>query len=583
MRSVLSWLGSAALLVASACSAAPTDPSADEGTPIAAAGKAAGGARRSGGPVPLATTTDGGACGTTMRIASPGLVIPSAVVSQAYWGGYWSSGAGATERTGYDTAWKDIASNPAFYQRLAEYSTSTQTITTGSWGGSSLGDPALASGATIGEDQIQAELAAEITAGTLPPRSDSRLYVVMLPPGVTSTFDQSNGFAGHHRSFADASGKPIYYAVITYNSDPNYNDPLISHEISEAITDPDLVNGWISTTGDEIGDICRFNYATLDGYEIEKIFSQQQCACVGAGSSGPPPVITNGDFEQPTLAGWTATGTASVASPGHSGLQSALLGARSATNGDSTIAQTFTAPSSGGTLSFWYKVQCPDTVQYDWATATLADVTAGTTTTPLPKTCTNTGAWSKVTASLVAGHQYTLTLVSHDDNYAGDPTDTFFDDVVVDASSPPPSGIVNGGFETGDLTGWTPAASAAISASAHSGSDAVLLGLLNKPTNGDSSVTQTFTAPAAVTSLSFWYQVVCKDTVQYDWATASLKDNTAGTTTTPLAKTCSNTGAWAQVTVPVTAGHGYTLKLVSHDDNYAGDETYTWFDDVALQ
>ena len=33
----------------------------------------------------------------------------------------------------------------------------------------------------------------------------------------------------------------------------------------------------------------------------------------------------------------------------------------------------------------------------------------------------------------------------------------------------------------------------------------------------------------------------------------------------------------------LTAGHNYTLTLTSHDDNYAGDPTYTQFDDVALQ
>jgi hypothetical protein len=32
----------------------------------------------------------------------------------------------------------------------------------------------------------------------------------------------------------------------------------------------------------------------------------------------------------------------------------------------------------------------------------------------------------------------------------------------------------------------------------------------------------------------------------------------------------------------VTASHSYTLTLVSHDDNYPGDPTYTRFDDVAV-
>jgi len=36
-----------------------------------------------------------------------------------------------------------------------------------------------------------------------------------------------------------------------------------------------------------------------------------------------------------------------------------------------------------------------------------------------------------VTAGVTAGHSYTLTLISHDDNFAGDPTFTLFDDVNV--------------------------------------------------------------------------------------------------------------------------------------------------------
>ena len=32
----------------------------------------------------------------------------------------------------------------------------------------------------------------------------------------------------------------------------------------------------------------------------------------------------------------------------------------------------------------------------------------------------------------------------------------------------------------------------------------------------------------------------------------------------------------------VAAGHSYTLTLTSHDDNYAGDATYTKYDDVVL-
>ncbi|GHE11842.1 exo-alpha-sialidase [Streptomyces alanosinicus] len=150
------------------------------------------------------------------------------------------------------------------------------------------------------------------------------------------------------------------------------------------------------------------------------------------------------------------------------------------------------------------------------------------------------------------------------------------------ASHPALADVSNGGFESGSLTGWTSAGTTSVAGSAaHSGTYAARVGGTS-PTSGDSSIAQTFTAPAGASQLSFWYSVTCPDTVTYDWATATLADTTAGTTTTVLAKTCTNGQGWKQVASAVTAGHSYTLKLVSHDDNYAGDATYTLYDDVAF-
>jgi serine protease len=143
--------------------------------------------------------------------------------------------------------------------------------------------------------------------------------------------------------------------------------------------------------------------------------------------------IQNPGFETGSLSGWTATGPATTVTSAvsHSGTYAAQLGSTSPTTGDSAINQTFTAPDGSSQLTFWYQVVCPDTVTFDWATATLRDNTTGTTATVLSRTCTNTGAWVQVKASVTPGHSYTLTLVSHDDNFAGDPTRTFYDDVIV--------------------------------------------------------------------------------------------------------------------------------------------------------
>ena len=295
--------------------------------------------------------------------------------------------------------------------------------------------------------------------------------------------------------------------------------------------------------------------------------------------------LANGGFETGSLSGWSAAGASeSVVSSGcHSGTYCARLGSTSPTNGDSTISQTFTAPSGGTSLSVWYKETCPDTITYDWALATLTDNTAGTTATVITKACA-TNSWTQATSGVTAGHSYTLTLTSHDDNYSADPTYTLFDDVSIATGTPPPpptGGITNGGFESG-LTGWTRSGTTSTTTVAHSGTGAALAGSTS-PTNGDSSLSQTFTAPSGVSLLSLYYANNCPDSVYYDWVVVTLKDNTSGTTTTVVPETCASVYAWTNATSPVTAGHSYTLTLTNHDDDYAADPTYTLFDDVTLQ
>lgn len=294
----------------------------------------------------------------------------------------------------------------------------------------------------------------------------------------------------------------------------------------------------------------------------------------GGGGGG---TLTNGGFETGALNGWTASGASEkvVSSGCHGGTFCAQLGSTAPTNGDSKIAQTFIAPVGATGISLWYKPTCPDTVTYDWTIVTLKDNTAGTTATLIPKSC-STLAWTNVNGSLIAGHSFTLTLTSHDDNYAGDPTLTLFDDVTITTGGGGGGGITNGGFESA-FSGWiiTGASENIVTSGCHSGAACAQLGSTS-PTNGDSSASQTFTVPAGKSQLSLWYKITCPDTVTYDWATVTLG------ATTVVPKTCATNPAWVNVTTPVTAGSIYTLKLTNHDDNYAGDATYTLFDDVVL-
>ncbi len=457
--------------------------------------------------------------------------------------------------------------------------------------------------------------------------------------------------------------------------------------------------------------------------------------CTGASTGSS--AVTNGGFESGST-GWTLAGsyTSVQTATIHGGSNAVKLGTN-VPGTDSTAVQTFTAPAAGGTLVFYYSNICNDSVTYDWATATLRDNTTSTTTTILAKTCVTAG-WQPVTAALTGGHSYTLTLTNHDDNYSGDPSWTFFDDITIgspgsctgtsnsrldiydaiimacegseynkgntvnqnlvdwssrggrlfathfsysylqfapaatnwpnvvkawnhtgypaspmttyinmsfakgdnfawwlknvnasttlgqlpisegrhdydyvdptratpwmyDNSGGSISGsangvacstngncmsgycgaaILNGGFES-TTSSWAISGSyvANSATSPHGGSSSMKLGN-SAGGSTDNSVSQTFISAAAGGNLTFWYKNVCTGAVANDWATATLIDNSTGTTSTILAKTCTNTGSWVQVSTALTGSHEYTLTLLNHDDGAATNNTYTYFDDV---
>ncbi len=144
--------------------------------------------------------------------------------------------------------------------------------------------------------------------------------------------------------------------------------------------------------------------------------------------------------------------------------------------------------------------------------------------------------------------------------------------------------IQNGGFETGSWYPWaTSGASAAISTTAHTGGYSAMLGATT-PTNGDSSIRQTLTVPQNGGSLTFSYKNVCPDTVTYDWFQVQIQSPSGAALATVVGNTCSNTSVWSPVAFDMTAyaGQNVVLVMTNHDDNYAGDPTYTLVDDISL-
>jgi hypothetical protein len=151
-------------------------------------------------------------------------------------------------------------------------------------------------------------------------------------------------------------------------------------------------------------------------------------------------------------------------------------------------------------------------------------------------------------------------------------------------STAPPGALVNGGFETGSLAGWTASGvmAPAVVATPHSGSYSARLGS-STAYNGDSTLTQSVVVPSGNSQLTFWYQPHCPDSLTYDQIQVQVQNGAGTTLATPL-NVCSNSGAWTQVTFDTSAYAGQTivLRLNVHDDDYAGDPTYALYDDFAI-
>jgi hypothetical protein len=155
--------------------------------------------------------------------------------------------------------------------------------------------------ACLDDAQLQAEIDS-VTGARHLPHNLSHIYVLYLPkhvescfnPGSTTTatnactinYQPSAAYCAYH-SEDPASAVyanmpyPIYYSKVGYTcgseinfgqvESPNNNPDAdveispTSHEISEAITDPDTQTGWYDSSGFEIGDECAYIYGPTHG------------------------------------------------------------------------------------------------------------------------------------------------------------------------------------------------------------------------------------------------------------------------------------------------------------------------------
>jgi hypothetical protein len=156
--------------------------------------------------------------------------------------------------------------------------------------------------ACLDDAQLQAEVNRVTEANSLP-RDLTHIYVLYLPKGVESCFfagsttdpftnactinhQPTAAYCAYHNNEANGSvyadmAYPIYASPVGFtcgsdarfpviespNGDPDADTEIspTSHEIIEAITDPDGETGWGDAVGNEIGDDCAYVFGATNG------------------------------------------------------------------------------------------------------------------------------------------------------------------------------------------------------------------------------------------------------------------------------------------------------------------------------
>lgn len=171
-------------------------------------------------------------------------------------------------------------------------------------------------GNCVTDAQLQAEITRVMTLKGWTPGLN-KMFLMFTSTGEGSCFDSTSSscaytaYCAYHGYFGSTT-TPTIYANQPY-ADPNYcyasgqKDPsgdiasdanvnVASHEITEANTDPEL-NAWFDiVNGEEIGDLCAWNFGTTgwDGglanqmwnghfYDLQQEYDNHTAACVSLG------------------------------------------------------------------------------------------------------------------------------------------------------------------------------------------------------------------------------------------------------------------------------------------------------------
>lgn len=230
---------------------------------------------------------------TAKMVYNGGPLLTHAKVFTVFWGQNWKSTQNFIDLQVYINGFFTKILGGSLIDELGEYNVASYKIGHGSLEGTIvITDNAPKN--TIDDSGIRLALQQWILTNTVFPQPDANtLYFIYLDSGVTVTLQGSqscSSFCGYHDSFGGSGGKSnIYYAVMPYPSCNGCEGGLSvqnvltgtsSHELCEAITDPIPGSGWYDQTRGEIGDVCAWQFKTVDGYNVQLEWSNKSKKCI---------------------------------------------------------------------------------------------------------------------------------------------------------------------------------------------------------------------------------------------------------------------------------------------------------------
>jgi hypothetical protein len=201
--------------------------------------------------------------GASVQATCANHVVPDANLALVFVGN-WSDGSRQTTLA----TWQALASGGVLVARLAEYGIHSLTVES----------QMLTLAANGSDESLAGELVDAIRAGSAPGMTEGRIYLFLLSSDLSTTRLTDLHASGYHAQMTwDTQTTQVAFA----KGQLAYPFVTPTHELAEALTDPDAASGYRdrSITEGEVSDLCP-KMDHVSGTDIAQVWSQTQCSCL---------------------------------------------------------------------------------------------------------------------------------------------------------------------------------------------------------------------------------------------------------------------------------------------------------------